>query len=84
MTPESMQKPVGVAVIIFALVIAGSQAIYVVNPGERGVRVTLGKVAPIFEGEGPALKMPFLTKIYPISVTQQTEELSAECYTSDH
>ena len=31
--------------VIFFLIIAGSSSTYIVNPGYRGVQVTLGKVA---------------------------------------
>lgn len=80
---KNVLRFIGVGIIIFALVVAGSQATYVVDPGHRGVRVTLGKVSPIVEGEGLLFKPPFVTTIYPISVRQQTEQMRAECYSAD-
>ena len=71
------------AVVIFLVVIALSQATYVVDPGHRGVRVTLGRVSPVFEPEGFGLKPPFITSIEPVLVRQQTEQLSTLCYSSD-
>jgi len=73
----------GVAILIFAAVIMASSCTYVVQPGHRGVEVTLGKVSPAFKPEGFGLKAPFVTTIHPISVRQQTAEDKAECYSSD-
>lgn len=78
-----MLRLVGIALLIFVVVLAGSQATYVVEPGHRGVRVTLGKVSPVVEGEGLLFKAPFISTIHPVSVRQQTEQLSTECYSSD-
>ncbi len=73
----------GIAIIVFALILAGSQATYVVKPGFRGVRVTLGEVYPQFLKEGFGLKAPFVTRIVNVNVRQQTSELMANCYSSD-
>lgn len=71
------------AVILFVLVLAGSQSTEVVEPGNRGVRITLGKVSPQFEQEGLVIKPPFITHIQQVSIRQQTEQLSTELYSSD-
>jgi prohibitin 2 len=81
--PRKLALYIGVAVLIFIVVIAGSQVTQVIQPGYRGVAVTLGKVAPEFKGEGLAVKAPFISKIHPVSVRQQTEQLQMECYSSD-
>jgi prohibitin 2 len=81
--PRNLAFFIGIGILIFVLVIAGSQSTFVVEPGHRGVRVTLGKVSPLVEGEGLKFKAPFVTTIYPISVRQQTEEMKAECYSAD-
>src|SRR5436190_12544851 len=39
-------------VLVVVLFIGGSSATYVVDPGHRGVQVTLGKVWPVAEPEG--------------------------------
>ncbi|MEW6158739.1 MAG: prohibitin family protein [Verrucomicrobiota bacterium] len=70
-------------IFLFVIIIAASQATSVVEPGHRGVRVTLGKVSPAFEQEGLVIKPPFITTIHQISIRQQTEELRTECYSSD-
>jgi prohibitin 2 len=74
---------IGGVVSVFLLVFLGSQSTAVVEPGHRGVRVTLGKVSPVFEQEGFVIKPPFITMIEQISIRQQTEELQTECYSSD-
>jgi len=80
---KKMLGLIGGAIVIFIAVIAASQATQVVEPGHRGVRVTLGKVSPVFEQEGLVIKPPFITQIHQVSIQQQTEELACELYSSD-
>ncbi len=80
MTPA---KLIGFGIIILALVIAGSQSTYVVEPGFRGVEVTLGKVSDEFKPSGFGTKAPFITHIVSIPVRQLTRAVPAECYSSD-
>ena len=56
---------------------------YVVDPGERGVKVTLGKMSEQFLPPGPGFKAPFITEIRRVNVQQDTREVSAECFSSD-
>lgn len=81
--PRFLKQMVGGAILVFALVILASAATYVVQPGSRGVAVTLGTVSPGFKPEGFGIKKPFITHIYPISIRQQTRPMPAECYSSD-
>jgi len=83
MRSETVGKLLGIGLLIFIVVISLASASYVVNPGYRGVEVTLGKVSPIFKGEGFGWKTPFVTHIIPVSVRQETRDVSAECYSSD-
>ena len=83
MRASTVSKLVGIAILIFIFIIAASSASYVVQPGFRGVEVTLGKVSPVFKPEGFGWKTPFITTIVPVSVRQQTRELTADCYSSD-
>ena len=76
-------KLIGFGIIILVFVIVGSQSTYVVDPGFRGVEVTLGKVSEPFKPEGFGTKAPFVTHIISIPVRQLTRELPAECYSSD-
>src|SRR3954471_17589143 len=79
----NLAKIIGEAILIFVIVIAASTATYVVEPGFRGVEVTLGKVSPVFKPEGFGFKSPFITTIVPVLIRQQTKELNADCYSSD-
>jgi prohibitin 2 len=83
MRPQTVAKLIGVAIIIFIVVIVASTSTYVVQPGERGIEVTLGKVSPVFKPEGFGLKTPFITTIVPVTIRQQTKEVQAPCYSSD-
>ncbi len=83
MSPSAIARLIGVAILIFALIIMAAAGTYVVHPGYRGVEVTMGKVSPAFKPEGFGLKSPFVTAIHPISIRQQTAEDKAECYSSD-
>jgi len=83
MRAQTVAKLIGVAILIFVLLIAMSSGSYVVQPGYRGVEVTLGKVSPVFKPEGFGLKKPFLTTIVPVLIRQQTREVHASCYSSD-
>jgi prohibitin 2 len=76
-------KLVGVGIVILVLVIAASQATFVVEPGFRGVEVTLGKVSEEFKPEGFGTKMPFITHIINVPVRQIASELPSETYSSD-
>jgi prohibitin 2 len=76
-------KWIGVALALFALVLVTSASTYVVEPGTRGIKVTLGKAAPGVLYEGFGMKTPFVTSIVPISVRQQTRSVNAACFSSD-
>jgi prohibitin 2 len=78
-----LARLIGVALLVFVVVIMAAAGTYVVNPGYRGVEVTMGKVSDAFKPEGFGLKEPFVTTIYPVSIRQQTAEDNAECYSSD-
>ena len=81
--PKALLRPVGVAILIFVAIVFGSTGTYIVQPGFRGVEVTLGKVTPKFKSEGFGFKQPFITHIQPVSIRQQTRLMPAECYSSD-
>lgn len=82
-SPKGMAGLIAGAALIFIVVIAATSSTTVVEPGHVGVRVTLGKVSPVFEGEGLKLKMPFITEIHQTSIRQEKVDLQTECYSSD-
>lgn len=83
MNPKTVAGLIAGSLIIFSLIIAGSSATYVVDPGHRGVEVTLGRVSPGFKPEGFGLKLPFVTVVSPLLIRQQTDKMVADCYSSD-
>ena len=80
-----MNRRVVVVRVISSLFVLSlsSGCFYVVDPGERGVRVTLGSMENEFVPPGFGLKMPFLTEIRRVNVQQDTREVAAECFSSD-
>ena len=83
MNPKTVLGLIAGALVIFVVVVAGSAATYVVEPGHRGVEVLLGKVSPVFKPEGFGFKLPFVTAIVPQLIRQQTAQMTADCYSSD-
>jgi prohibitin 2 len=83
MSPQTIARWIGIGLLIFVAAIMASSGTYVVQPGYRGVEVTLGKVSPAFKPDGFGLKVPLITAIHPTSIRQQTAEDTAECYSSD-
>jgi len=81
--PDGIARLIGVAILVFALIVFASSGTYVVQPGFRGIAVTLGKVSLRFKPEGFGFKQPFVTGIQQMSVRQQTRPMPAECYSSD-
>ena len=71
------------AIVLLAAFVTAMCSFKTVDPGNRGVKVTLGKVSPSFVGEGLTWKMPYLTSIYTVSVRQDTRETQAACFSSD-
>jgi prohibitin 2 len=78
-----MARLVGVGILVFIIVLMAAAGTYVVQPGYRGIEVTMGKVSPLFKPAGFGLKTPLVTTIVPVSIRQQTAEDKAECYSSD-
>src|SRR5262249_503560 len=79
----SLLRFIGLGAIIFALVVGSSATSYVVEPGTRGIKVTLGRPADQFLPEGFGFKAPFITTIVPINVRQKTQGVTAQCFSSD-
>ena len=71
------------AVLVFAMIVLSSAGTYVVDPGTRGIKVTLGKASDQVLGEGFGWKAPFITTVVPINIRQQTQAVKADCFSSD-
>jgi prohibitin 2 len=83
MNPNFLPKLIGAGVLIFVLVVIGSATSYMVEPGTRGIKVTLGKAEDRFLPEGFGLKAPFITTVVPVNVRQKTMPVKADCFSSD-
>lgn len=83
MPPKHLARLIAGALVVFVLVIAFNSATYVVEPGTRGVEVTLGRVSTVPKPEGFGLKIPFVTTVTPQIIRQQTAHMKADCYSSD-
>ena len=77
MNPSFLPKVIGVGVLVFALIIASAMTTFVVEPGTRGIKVTLGKAADQFLPEGFGFKAPFVTTIVAVNVRQKTQAVRA-------
>ena len=83
MNPSFLPRLIGVAVVIFLLLIAMSATSYVIEPGTRGLKVTLGKTDDHFLPEGFGFKAPFVTSIVRVNIQQITQPVKADCFSSD-
>ncbi|MCS7090466.1 MAG: prohibitin family protein [Verrucomicrobiota bacterium] len=81
--PRSLVRLLVAAAVLFLLALLGAASSYVVPPGHRGVKVTLGRAADQFLPEGFGVKLPLVTRVVPVSVRQRTVPLRAECFSSD-
>lgn len=81
--PPFLPKLIAVAVVVFVLVIIGAASSYIIEPGTRGVKITLGKAEDQFLPEGFGFRTPFITQIIPVLIKQRTVSLQADCFSSD-
>ena len=69
-----------VLIVVFLLIF---NPIAIVGVGERGVKVTLGKVSPVSYTEGVHFVTPFISKIKNMNVKTQKGYMDTEVYTKD-
>mgnify|MGYP001488283537 CR=1 FL=1 len=81
--PPYLPKLIGTAFVIFAIIIIGAASSYIIEPGTRGVKITLGKAADQFLPEGFGFRTPFITRIVPVVIKQRTVPLRGDCFSSD-
>lgn len=73
-----------VAVLLVLLAVLLFSCFTVIQPGHRGVRVTMGKVSPEPLVEGLAWKWPLgISKVREVNIQQQTSAGVAECFSRD-
>lgn len=78
-----LPKIIALGVALFVLLLLSSSATYLVQPGTRGIKVTLGKTEDQFIPEGFGFKTPFITRVEHVNVQQRTEAVKADCFSSD-
>jgi len=78
-----LQRLAPIVIVAVVLALAAPASFYIVDPGERGVKITLGSMSDDFVPPGFGFRMPFITTIRRINVQQDTREVSAECFSSD-
>ena len=87
-TNKFMEK-INVRTIVIAAVVAlvvlgcGFSCFYSIEPGFRGVLVTLGKVEQVSHPNGVGFKWPFVSKMYEMDVRTKKMSDSTSTYTSD-
>ena len=69
--------------ILFIVFIVFCNPIAIVGVGERGVKVTLGRVSPKSYAEGVHFVTPFISKIQVMNVKTQKLSTPTEVYTKD-
>ena len=79
---KSMATPVLVVLLLIMFVVLFNP-IAIVGVGERGVKVTLGKVSPESFTEGVHFVTPFISKIKNMDVKTQKNFMDTEVYTKD-
>lgn len=80
---NSFPRIVLFGILVFIALIFASSTTYTIEPGTRGIKVTLGKAADQFLPEGFGFKAPMVTSIIPINIKQKTRGVKAECFSSD-
>jgi prohibitin 2 len=81
--PPFLPKLIAVALVVFVIVVIGASSSYIIEPGTRGVKITLGKAQEQFLPEGFGFRTPFITRIIPVLIQQRTVPLRADCFSSD-
>ena len=81
--PPFLPKLIAIAVVVLVLVVIGAASSYIIQPGTRGVKITLGKAQDKFLPEGFGFRTPFITQIVPVLIKQRTVALQADCFSSD-
>ena len=70
-------------IVLFVIAVLLCNPIVVVGVGERGVKVTLGKVSPASLGEGMHVIMPYIQRIAKLDVKTQKYSTETHVYTKD-
>lgn len=72
------------ALLILSSLILNGCVFYTVDPGSRGVKVTLGSVDTEIKQEGFGFKLPLVSTVTEVSIKQQTAHLKTDVYSKDN
>ena len=81
--PAFMEAMATIVVLILVVLAIIGNPISIVGVGERGVKVTLGKVSPQSYTEGVHFVTPFISKIHSMNVKTQKANIATTVFTKD-
>jgi prohibitin 2 len=74
---------IGIALVVVVGLVLLFGSFSVVDPGYRGIAVTMGSVSNDVRGEGVSFKTPLFTDIVKMSIRQESFSAKAPCFSSD-
>lgn len=74
---------IAVGLVAVSVLFIFCNPISIVGAGERGVKVTMGKVSPQSYSEGVHFVTPFISKIHTMNVKTQKSNIKTQVYTKD-
>lgn len=83
MTNEEKTGIFGFLLLLFIIGFIFCNPLTIVNAGERGVKVSLGKVSPQSYTEGVHFVMPFISKIHKMDIKTQKSNIATIIFTKD-
>ena len=74
---------IGVGLVTFIILLIAGNPLAIVDAGERGVKVTMGKVSPESYTEGIHFVTPFISKIHTMDIKTQKASPATTVFTKD-
>lgn len=74
---------IGVGLVTFIILLIAGNPLAIVDAGERGVKVTMGRVSPQSFTEGIHFVTPFISKIHTMDVKTQKANPATTVFTKD-
>ena len=74
---------IGVGLVTFIILLIAGNPLAIVDAGERGVKVTMGKVSPESYTEGVHFVTPFVSKIHTMDIKTQKMNPATTVFTKD-
>ncbi len=80
---ESPGKAVAIIVIVLFILLTALNCVHIVEPGYRGVLITMGTVTERNFDEGMQFKTPYFSRMVDMKVTLEKEEVTESAASSD-